>query len=75
MQVSLFWLEYTFTQDIARIQSKRSQFICILVEKKTATIEGTFTEEDIKIVFDVDGSKVSTFFSKAGTGLCYAVIT
>ncbi len=35
---------------------------------KKATIEGTFNKNDVKIVFNVDGTMKSTYFSEDGTG-------
>ncbi len=55
--------------DILKYKSEQSNvnFFTTLDNKK-ATIEGTFNKNDVKIVFNVDGTMKSTYFSEDGTG-------
>ncbi len=41
---------------------------CLLLDKKSAVIDGTFSPNDVKIVFKIDDKAQATYFSETGNG-------
>ncbi len=58
---------YTYFEVFAYVSSLRA-FVCKSIDLMQADIEGSFTEEDVKIVFNVDGKTQETYFSETGKG-------